>query len=145
MVAAPRHLTLEDLCVHQVSLLGQCDFASSLAVLQRAGINRTALWAPMIESCGVAEAKRAWDDSGMVAESLCVACLFEGKAALSRMLELADMFSARTLVVITGGFEDLVSNDYGGIEHARGQVVKRLGAAAERAILNSGRSYPDDR
>ena len=133
MVDAPRHLTLEELCVHQVSLSGQCDFASSLAVLRKAGINRTALWAPMIESCGVAEAKRAWDDSGMVAESLCFACLFEGESALCRMLELADMFCARTLVVITGGFEDLASNGDGGIDRARGQLVARLGAAAQLA------------
>ena len=133
MVDAPRHLTLEDLCVHQVSLSGQCDFASSLAELRRAGIKRTALWAPMIGSCGVAEAKQAWDDSGMVAESLCVASLFEGEAALCRMLELADMFCARTLVVITGGFEDLASNGDGGIDRARGQLVTKLGAAAQLA------------
>ena len=82
MVAAPRQLQLDDLCVHQVSLSGQCDFAGSLAVLRHAGIARTALWAPMIESCGVAEARRIWNDSDMMAESLCVACLFEGEAAL---------------------------------------------------------------
>ncbi len=134
MVAALRQLQLDDLCVHQVSLSGQCDFAGSLSVLRHAGIARTALWAPMIESCGIAEARRIWNDSGMVAESLCVACLFEGEAALRNRLDLADMFGARTLVMITGGFEDLAATGYsGGIKHARSLLVDRLGAAAELA------------
>ena len=134
MVAAPRQLQLDDLCVHQVSLSGQCDFAGSLSVLQHAGISRTALWTPMIESCGIAEARRIWNDSDMVAESLCVACLFEGEVALRHRLDLADMFGARTLVLITGGFEDLAATGYsGGIEHARSLLIERLGAAAELA------------
>ena len=134
MVAAPRQLQLDDLCVHQVSLSGQCDFAGSLAVLQHAGISRTALWTPMIESCGIAEARRIWNDSDMVAESLCVACLFEGEVALRNRLDLADMFGARTLVLITGGFEDLAATGYsGGIEHARSLLIDRLGTAAELA------------
>ena len=134
MVVAPRHLQLDDLCVHQVSLSGQCDFAGSLAALRHAGISRTALWMPMIESCGIAEARRIWNDSDMVAESLCVACLFEGEAALRNRLDLADMFGARTLVLITGGFEDLATIGYSGnIEHARNLLVDRLGAAAELA------------
>jgi len=134
MVAAPRHLQLDDLCVHQVSLSGQCDFADSLAVLRNAGIARTALWAPMIEACGLAEARRIWDDSGMIAESLCVGCLFEGEAALRQRLELADMFGARTMVMITGGFEDLALAGHGGdIEHARGLLVDQLCAAAQIA------------
>ena len=134
MVAAPRQLQLDDLCVHQVSLSGQCDFAGSLAVLQHAGISRTALWTPMIESCGIAEARRIWNDSDMVAESLCVACLFEGEVALRNRLDLADMFGARTLVLITGGFEDLAATGCsGGIEHARSLLIDQLGAAAELA------------
>ena len=134
MVAAPRQLQLDDLCVHQVSLSGQCDFAGSLSALQHAGISRTALWTPMIESCGIAEARRIWNDSDMVAESLCVACLFEGEVALRNRLDLADMFGARTLVLITGGFEDLAATGYsGGIEHARSLLIDRLGTAAELA------------
>ena len=134
MVVAPRHLQLDDLCVHQVSLSGQCDFAGSLAALQHAGISRTALWMPMVESCGIAKARRIWNDSDMVAESLCVACLFEGEAALRNRLDLADMFGARTLILITGGFEDLATTGYSGnIEHARNLLLDRLSAAAELA------------
>ena len=92
------------------------------------------MWTPMIESCGIAEARRIWNDSDMVAESLCVACLFEGEVALRNRLDLADMFGARTLVLITGGFEDLAATGYsGGIEHARSLLIERLGAAAELA------------
>ena len=88
----------------------------------------------MIESCGIAEARRIWNDIDMVAESLCVACLFEGEVALRNRLDLADMFGARTLVLITGGFEDLAATGYsGGIEHARSLLIDRLGAAAELA------------
>lgn len=132
MVATPRQLHPDDLCVHQVSLSGQCDFASSLAVLGAAGIRRTALWTPMIEACGIAEARRIWDDGGKVAESLCAASLFDGEGALRRMLDLADMFGARTLVLITGGFD--VSEDSkagpGDIDRARDMVVEQLAAAA---------------
>lgn len=135
MVAAPRQLNINDLCIHQVSLSGQCDFAASLTVLQDAGIHRTALWAPMIEACGIAEARRHWEDSGMTAESLCVASLFAGEDALQQRLELADMFGARTLVMITGGFDDLVNGGLveADIDRARGQLVDRLGAAANLA------------
>lgn len=135
MVAAPRQLNINDLCIHQVSLSGQCDFAASLTVLQDAGIHRTALWAPMIEACGIAEAWRLWEDSGMTAESLCVASLFAGEDALQQRLELADMFGARTLVMITGGFDDLANGGLveADIDRARGQLVDRLGAAANLA------------
>ena len=135
MVAMPRQLYPDDICVHQVSLSGQCDFAGSLRVLHDAGIRRTALWVPMIESCGVAEAARIWQDSGMVAESLCVASLFAGEDALRARLELADMFGARTLVLITGGFDDLAPAGPGGgdIERARGMIVGQLTAAADLA------------
>ena len=135
MVAPPRQLYPDDICVHQVSLSGQCDFAGSLRALRDAGIRRTALWAPMIESCGVAEAARIWQDSDMVAESLCVASLFAGEDALRAKLELADMFGARTLVLITGGFDDLApaGPGEGDIERARGMIVDRLTAAADLA------------
>ena len=135
MVAAPRRLRRDDLCVHQVTLSGQCDFAASLAVLRDAGIRRTALWAPMIEGCGIAEAGKIWQDSGMVAESLCVASLFAGEDALRARLELADMFGARTLVLITGGFDDLAPAGQAGlsIDRARDMIVDLLGRAADLA------------
>ncbi len=134
MVNVLRHLELDDLCVHQVSLSGQCDFADSLAVLRNAGIKKTALWTPMIKSCGIAESKRIWDGAGMTAESLCVACLFEGEASLREQLDLADMFGARTLVIITGGFEELKSAGFDvDIDYARSLLVERLDLAAELA------------
>ena len=134
MVNALRQLQLDDLCVHQVTLSGQCDFANSLAVLRNAGIKRTALWTPMINSCGISEAKRIWDSAGMTAESLCVACLFEDEALLREQLDLSDMFGARTLVIITGGFEALKSAGHDcDIDYARSLLVERLALAAELA------------
>ena len=134
MVSLPRQLQLDDLCVHQVSLSGQCNFADSLAVLRNAGIKRTALWTPMIKSCGIAESKRIWDSAGMTAESLCVACLFEGETSLREQLDLADMFGVRTLVTITGGFEELKSLGLDGdIDYARSFLAERLALAAELA------------
>ena len=135
MVAAPRQLRIDDLCIHQVSLSGQCDFAESLSVLRDAGVRRTALWGPMIEACDTAEARRVWDASDMVAESLCVASLLAGEDALREKLDLADMFGARTLVMITGGFEDIEAGGSAArdIEAARGLLAERLHAAAALA------------
>ena len=95
MVAKMRRLGLEDLCVHQVCLSGQCDFMNSLDVFGKQGIQRTALWSPMIDAYGEAPAKVIWDASGLVAESLCAAELFAGSDNLKMMLERADKFGAR--------------------------------------------------
>ena len=130
MVAATRNLGLEDICMHQVCLFGQCDFASTLDVLRKHGIQRTALWNPMIEACGETVAKAIWDASGLVAESLCVAELFAGSDKLKMMLERADKFGARTLVVITGGPQLI---DGTGLERARERVLPLLAAADELA------------
>jgi sugar phosphate isomerase/epimerase len=130
MVAKMRRLGLEDLCVHQVCLSGQCDFMNSLDVFGKQGIQRTALWSPMIDAYGEAPAKVIWDASGLVAESLCAAELFAGSDNLKRMLERADKFGARTLVVITGGLQ---LTDGTGLERARERVLPLLAAADELA------------
>ena len=133
MVNALRQLQLDDLCVHQVTLSGQCDFANSLQCFEMQA-SKNALWTPMINSCGISEAKRIWDSAGMTAESLCVACLFEDEALLRKQLDLSDMFGARTLVIITGGFEALTSAGHDGEnEYARSLFVERLAMAAELA------------
>ena len=102
MVVPVRQLGLDDLCVHQVCLSGQCDFASSLAHLVAAGMKRTALWDPMIETCGEGQALSIWNDSGLIAESLCVAELFAGFDALRAMLDRADLFQCIGFGVVFG-------------------------------------------
>ena len=130
MVVELRNLGLEDICVHQVCLAGQCDFAGTLDVLCKHGIQRTALWNPMIEVCGETVAKSIWDARGLVADSLCVAELFAGPDRLKMMLERADKFGARSLVIITGGLEQI---EGAGIERAREQILPLLAVADELA------------
>ena len=131
MVIPVRQLVIDDLCVHQVCLSGQCDFASSLSHLVVAGIKRTALWNPMIENYGERQALSCWNDSGLRADSLCVAELFAGPDALRRMLDRADLFQARTLVLITGGLDS--TRFEGGIDQARTSLVSLLAQANELA------------
>lgn len=133
MVTPPRQLGTDDLCVHQVCLFGQCDFASSLAALGASGVKRTALWNPMIDTCGETQALSIWNDSGLTAESLCVAELFAGPDALKFMLDRADMFQARTLVLVTGGLG--LNNFEGEIDDARKHLLPMLMQAIELARL----------
>ena len=130
MVAKLRKLTLEDVCVHQVCLSGQLDFAGALDMLARQGIQRTALWNPMIEACGEKVAKAILNDSGLMVESLCVAELFAGSENLKRMLERADKFGARTLVLITGGLKLIDGKE---LSQARECVLPLLAEADELA------------
>lgn len=116
--------------MHQVCLSSQCDFASCLDVFKSLGVQRTALWNPMIDAFGEKASKKVWDASGLVAESLCVSELFEGEDKLKMMLERAEKFGARTLVIITGGFEP---DDKGGIDTFRKRVVSLLMKADEMA------------
>ena len=131
MVMPVRQLGLDELCVHQVCLSGQCDFVLSLSCLVKAGIKRTALWNPMIETCGEGQALSIWNDSGLRADSLCVAELFAGPDALRVMLDRADLFQARTLVLITGGLES--ARFEGGIDQARIYLPSMLAQAVELA------------
>ncbi len=131
MVMLVRQLGLDELCVHQVCLSGQCDFVLSLSCLVKAGIKRTALWNPMIETCGERQALSIWNDSGLCADSLCVAELFAGPDALRVMLDRADLFQARTLVLITGGLES--ARFEGGIDQARTYLPSMLAQAVELA------------
>lgn len=131
MVMPVRQLGLDDLCVHQVCLSGQCDFVSSLSCLVAAGIKRTALWNPMIETCGERQALSIWNDSGLRADSLCAAELFAGPDSLRAMLDRADLFQARTLVLITGGLES--ARFEGGIDQARTYLPSMLAQAVELA------------
>ena len=131
MVMPVRQLGLDELCVHQVCLSGQCDFVLSLSCLVKAGIKRTALWNPMIETCGESQALSIWNDSGLRADSLCVAELFAGPDALRVMLDRADLFQARTLVLITGGLDS--ARFEGGIHQARTYLPSMLAQAVELA------------
>ena len=40
-------------CVHQVTLMQQCDFRQSVEALARAGIGKTAVWRDKLDAIGV--------------------------------------------------------------------------------------------
>jgi sugar phosphate isomerase/epimerase len=111
----PRTLSLEDLCIHQVCLLEQCDFAEALECLARHGVFQTALWRPMLESSGVASARKALVDTGVSPVALCPLVLRDPESPLSpeqqqedhrRLLDLAAELEVPSVVVITGGLPE---------------------------------------
>ena len=128
MVNLVRQLSQNELCIHQVCVYGQCNFEQSLEVLTKNQVRRTALWNPMIEEIGEQKALKIWKSYGLTAESLCVAELFAGIESLKWMLERADKFGARTLILVTGGIELSGMKD---IEGAREKVAPMLARANE--------------
>ena len=128
MVNSIRQLNLDELCIHQVCLYGQCNFEQSLIALQKNQVKRTALWNPMIDAIGEQKALKLWNSYALTAESLCAAELFAGAESLKWMLERADKFGARTLVLVTGGIELSGMSD---IEGARRKIVPMLARADE--------------
>ena len=102
---AMRTLTTADICIHQVCLLEQCDFASSLDVLARNQVTKTAIWRPMLDAVGAKTARKMLDHSGVQAHALCALELLKGIEDGTRMLETAATIGAKSVVAITGGFD----------------------------------------
>lgn len=124
-----RQLGLADICVHQVCLSEQTDFAGSLDSLARHGIGLTALWQPMLAETGLRQARKLLSDHGVRPVSLCAAQLFAGQAACLAMLEAAAELGAESVVLITGGFEAADTR----LEQARGKADAALAELAEAA------------
>ena len=102
-------------CVHQVTLMEQCNFQQSIEVLSSAGIHKTAVWRDKLDAVGVSEARRILCDQGVQAVALCAGGLFcyrdpeKYQQALDdnrRWIAQAAAIGAGSLVVITGGLED---------------------------------------
>jgi len=105
---------LQRLCIHQVTLLEQCDFGQSVDCLARHGVMTTAVWREMMEAVGVKTAKRALNDSGVKAPVFCSAGFLTASdpAAFAKALddnrrwfEQAAELGARTIVTLTGGLD----------------------------------------
>jgi sugar phosphate isomerase/epimerase len=124
-----RQLGLADICVHQVCLSEQTDFAGSLEMLARHGIGLTALWQPMLAETGLRRARKLLSDSAVRPVSLCAAQLFAGQAACLSMLEAAAELGAESVVVITGGFDAADKT----LDQARDQGEAALARLAEAA------------
>ena len=130
---------LDRLCIHQVTLMEQCDFAQSLDCFARHGVTKTAIWREKMEAVGVKAAKRALLDSGVAAPVFCSAGFLTASdpAAFAKSLddnrrwfEQAAELGARTIVTLTGGL-DPASPD--------------LDAARKRALEGLVRLIPDAR
>ena len=58
-------------CVHQVTLMEQCDFRESLEALSRHGIHRTAVWKDKLDELSLSDARHQLDDNGNFLATLC--------------------------------------------------------------------------
>lgn len=106
-------VTLERLCIHQVSLM-QCDYRQSMDALARHGVRKTAIWREKLDEVGTQEGARILADLGIEALSLCAGGLLTATDAAARLQALDDnrrwidqaaAIGAGSLVTITGGLE----------------------------------------
>ena len=119
---------LSRLCIHQVTIMEQCDFRQSVECFARHGVGMTAVWRDKLDAVGTKTAARILDDNGVAAAALCPGGLMIERApaafdaaidANRRWLDQAAAIGAKCLVVITGGLPE-------------GEVD--LGFARERAL-----------
>lgn len=106
-------LTLDRLCIHQVTLM-QCDYRQSMEALARHGVTKTAIWREKLDEVGTQEGARILADLGIEVLSLCAGGLLTASDAAARRqalddnrrwLDQAAAIGARSMVTITGGLE----------------------------------------
>ena len=107
-------LPLDRLCIHQVTLMS-CDFRTSMEVLARHGVRKTAIWRDKLDEVGTDEAARILHDLGIEVVALCAGGLLSATAPAARAQALDDnrrwidqaaVIEAGSIVTITGGLED---------------------------------------
>jgi len=125
-------------CVHQVTLMEQCDFRSGVEALAWAGIGKTAVWRDKLDAVGDETARLLLDDHGVSAEALCAGGLFcfrdqkRYRQAIDdnrRWIEQAALINAPSLVLISGGLEDFGQD----IAGARLRAIEAMGELADFA------------
>lgn len=108
-------LQQDRLCVHQVTLLKQCDFAQSVEAFARNGIFKTAVWREKLDSVGVEAGAKLLRDAGVEAVSLCAGGFLTARDPAAsqkalddnrRWIEQTAAIGASSLVVITGGLQE---------------------------------------
>jgi sugar phosphate isomerase/epimerase len=129
------------LCVHQVTLMEQCDFRQSVECLARNGITKTAVWRDKLDAIGVTDAASILRDHGVEAVALCPGGLLTDRnpaafrSALDdnrRWLDWAAAIGAGSLVTITGG----LGEDETDLRFARDRALEGLAmlVAPARAV-----------
>ncbi len=122
---------LARLCVHQVTLMKQCDFRESVECLARNGITKTAVWRDKLDAIGVTAAASILRDHGVEAVALCPGGLLTDRdpaafhSALGnnrRWLDQAAAIGAGSLITITGG----LGEDETDLRFARDRALEGL-------------------
>lgn len=137
-------------CVHQVTLMEQCNFRESIECFSRHGIHQAAIWRQKLETVGEKEAAAILEGNGVTPAALCAAVLMEGEdgqyregASVARsiernrrLIEQAVELGAPSVIVITGGLfhQDLASARSRSID-LLGELVPYAKAANVQLIL----------
>ena len=105
-------VSIDEICIHQVCVWKQSNFAKSIDCFARFGVSSTAVWEPFLNDVGVKKAKKILSDSGVKAISMCPLVLLEPQGKINKslrqkqhnqFLENAAELEVETVVVITGG------------------------------------------
>ena len=125
-------------CVHQVTLMEQCNFRQSVECLSHHGVYKTAVWHPKLLEVGATAGQQILSDNGVQPVALCAAVLLgNGDTKTIRqcvdenrkMLDCAKAIGAPSVIVITGGLERFGRN----LADARAQAMEVLAALAPYA------------
>jgi len=122
---------LTRLCVHQVTLMEQCDFRRAVECLARNGVTKTAVWRDKLDTIGVTAAASILRDRGVEAVALCPGGLLTHRDPTSfhnalgdnrRWLDQAAAIGAGSLITITGG----LGEDETDLRFARDRALEGL-------------------
>ena len=105
---------LSRLCIHQVTLLEQCDFRQSIECFARNQVFATAVWRDKLAEINTSEAAQILNDHNMTVVALCAGGFLTEREPAAfqqalnnnrRWLEQAAAIQAGTMVTICGGMK----------------------------------------
>ena len=136
-------VSLKELCIHQVCVCKNSNFAESIDCFARNGVTSTALWKPLVDEVGVKNARKFLKDSGVSAISMCPLVLLEpqnendsflrAKHHLQFLEEAAEL-EVNSVIVITGGLSP-ENRDLNGQRHKILEALEQLIGQAESTGL----------
>ncbi|MFT5112069.1 MAG: sugar phosphate isomerase/epimerase [Parasphingorhabdus sp.] len=125
-------------CIHQVTLMEQCDFQQSIECFAKHGIPQTAIWRDKVDAISDKDARSILNDNGVKPVALCPGILLAedpredltvAMDANRKLLEQTSNLGADSLVVITGG----LANSERDIDGARSRAEDSLAQLADYA------------